>query len=197
MVDETGVKWEQFLNPAILRPRLIAASLFLAGFELLNASIVDRIRSFFRNGFSESGDILDSEYETDVLSRNRSPLYASLAWLLENKVIDDADLQAFEKIKACRNRVAHKLPNIIVGEGATEHLKIFPEMIRLLRKIEVWWVVNYELPLNPDFDHEEVDEDGIIPGPVITLKMMLDVALGSEEESSVYFKEWERLHSKP
>jgi len=41
--------WEEFLNPEVMRPRLIAASIYIAGFEALKDSIVGRIREFFWN----------------------------------------------------------------------------------------------------------------------------------------------------
>ena len=70
--------WEEFLNPEVMRPRLIAASIYIAGFEALKDAVVGRIRDFFWTGFDESGDKIDPKYESDVLARNKSPVYASL-----------------------------------------------------------------------------------------------------------------------
>jgi hypothetical protein len=39
-------------------------------------------------------------------------------------------------------------------------------------------------PTNEDFDGEEIDEAGITPGPIMTVKMMLDIALGSKAEAN-------------
>ena len=50
----------------------------------------------------------------------------------------------------------------------------------LLRRIEVWWVVNLEIPTNSDFDGKEIDEEGIIPGPLLMIQMMLEVVSGNE-----------------
>ena len=69
---------------------------------MLKESIVGRLRSFYVTGFNPEGDIVDEKYETQVLSRNKSPTYASLDWLLENEVIDTADIEAFERIKCKR-----------------------------------------------------------------------------------------------
>ena len=51
--------WEEFLNPDVMRPHLIAASIYIAGFEALKDSVVGRIRDFFWTGFDESGDKID------------------------------------------------------------------------------------------------------------------------------------------
>jgi hypothetical protein len=71
--------WERFLNPATLRSNLIVTSLFLSAFEILRESIVERIRDFYSIGFDPSGPKPDPKYETEVLAKNRSAVYASLA----------------------------------------------------------------------------------------------------------------------
>ena len=47
--------WEEFLDPDILRPRLIRAAIYIAGYEALKDAIMDRIREFFTTGFDASG----------------------------------------------------------------------------------------------------------------------------------------------
>ena len=188
MTDTVTEKWEQFLDPRILRTKLIAASLYIAAFEMLKDSIVGRIRDFYTTGFDESGWIVDQKYAKEVLSRNKSPLYASLSWLRENDVIFEQDLEAFERIKSRRNAVAHSLPGIVTATASSDFIEVFPSLVALLRKIEVWWIVNVEIPTNPDFDNAEIDESGIVPGPLITVQIMLSIALGSDEESTQFLE---------
>jgi hypothetical protein len=176
----TTEKWEQLLTPAVMQERLISASLYVTAFELLKESIVGRLRSFYMVGFDIEGDIIDEKYETSVLSRNKSPLYASLDWLIENGVIDKSDLQSFDRIKTARNSLAHELPSLVMGGADIKHTERFQELVTLLRKIEVWWVVNLEIPTNPDFDDKEIDEEGIVPGPLLMIQIMLDVVSGNE-----------------
>jgi hypothetical protein len=71
--------WERFLNPATLRSNLIVTSLFLSAFEILRESIVERIRDLYSIGFDPSRPKPDPKYETEVLAKNRSAVYASLA----------------------------------------------------------------------------------------------------------------------
>lgn len=68
----------------------------------------------------------------------------------------------------------------------------FSEMVSLLDKIERWWIVNVEITTDPQFDGQEIDEEGIIPGPIIGLRLMMDIALGSEEDSRKYLDEFMR-----
>jgi hypothetical protein len=182
--------WEDFLNPDVVRPVLISTSIYIAGFEALKDSIIGRIRDFFCCGFDKSGDKIDPRYQSEVLSRSRSPVYASLDWLKEMNAIDDADIDAFDRIKRCRNDLAHRLLSMLGSEVAVpDFAKSFQEMATLLRKIEVWWIKEVEIPTNPDFDGQEISEDGIVPGRSIGLQLLCDIALGDETRSRFYFKE--------
>lgn len=185
--------WEEFLNPEVTRHRLIAASTYVAGFESLKDSIVDRIRTFFWMGFDpESGEKIDPKYQTDVLARNRSPVYASLDWLKEQGAINDTDIATFKRVKHCRNTLAHELLSVVTTSGLpADYAQCFADMVALLRKIEVWWIVNVEIPTSPDFDgSEEIDEDGIMPGPIMGMRLLMDIALGDEKESRLYFDQF-------
>ncbi|MHB1281752.1 MAG: hypothetical protein ACYCYL_11050 [Acidithiobacillus sp.] len=174
-------QWGQLLTPAVMQGKLISASLYVTAFELLKESIIGRICSFYMVGFDADGDLIDEKYETVVLSKNKNPLLASLDWLAENDVIDENDRQAFERIRTARNLLAHQLPSMVMGGKDFQHIERFQELVALLKKIEVWWVVNMEIPVNPDFDGKEIDEEGIVPGPVLMLQMMLEVVSGNEE----------------
>lgn len=180
-MSSTTEQWEQLLIPAVMQEKLISASLYVTAFELLKESIIGRIRSFYMVGFDVDGDVIYEGYKTAVLSRNKKLVYASLDWLSENDVIDENDFQAFERIRKTRNLLAHELPSMVIGGKDFQHVERFEELIALLRKIEVWWIVNMEIPVNPDFDGKEIDEEGIVPGPVLILQMMLEVLSGNEE----------------
>lgn len=190
MDDDIRVSWERFLNPEILRTNLIVASLFITAFEMLKDSIIGHIRDFFTNGFNENGWIIDDKYKTEVLSKNKSPLYASLAWLKDMNVIDDNDIEKFNKVKDCRNELSHEIVNFVSKGPKNDPLPLFSEMIDLLHKIEKWWILNVEIPTNPDLDGREIDEEGIVPGQIMTLRLLLDIALGTENESKFYYNEF-------
>lgn len=195
-MSDSTTRWEEFLNPELLRGKLISASIYLAAYELLVDSIVERIKSFFTNGFNANGPQVSLKYKVEVLSRNTSLVYASLSWLQEQGAIDDKDVQAFEVIKKCRNEVAHEMPKIISGESEIQFIEQFPVMVSLLKKIEIWWIVNLEIPINPDFADADIDEAGIVPGPVWNLQLMIDVALGEPDKANYYLDEFKKQQIK-
>jgi len=180
-MNTTHDRWERFLDPDVLRPSLFIATMFITTFEVLKDSVVDRIRSFYTNGFDENGPLVGPEYQIEVASKNKSLIYASLDWLQEHEVIDDKDLATFEQLKRTRNQLAHQLFAVVTGQVESTHEAQFEVLVELLRKIEVWWVVNFEIPTNPDFDGQEIDEAGIVPGAVLSLQMLIQVASGNTE----------------
>jgi hypothetical protein len=179
--------WEKFLDPAVMQDRLISSSLFIAAFDSLKGSIVNRVKQFYQVGFGIGGDTLDPEYSAQVASRNSSPLYASLDWLKEHDAISQQDIDAFNEVKSCRNKLAHSLLSMIAEDAMPDLQSSFETLVALLRKVEVWWIVNVEIPTNPDFDGtEEIDEEGILPGPCMSMKIMMDVATGKSDYLNKY-----------
>ncbi len=194
---EIDSKWAEFLTPEILRGKLISASIYLAAFELLKDSIIEHLRTFFSSGFDENGIIVGPRYQSEVLARNQSPLYASLSWLREFNVIDDKDLETFKGLKNARNRVAHEMHELASGRALSDYVEDFPKLLALLRKIEIWWIVNVEIATDEDLLAKDIDEDGIVPGPICAVSIMLDVALGSDEEANHYIKAFREISQKP
>jgi len=192
MKSDIHESWENFFNPDVMRPLLITASIYITAFEFLKESIIGQIRDFYSMSPFEADEDSKREYREMVLSRKKSPLYASLDWLKENGAINEQDIDSFNSIRTCRNELAHNLFEKISENSFPDIEPLFRSMVDLLNKIEVWWIVNFELATNSDFDNAEVDESKILPGPVLVLKMMVDVALGDEANSTYYYNEFKK-----
>jgi len=180
--------WENVLHPENLRTNIITASIFSMAFEMLKSSIIEKIEMFYSDGFDKDGYILGSKYKEQVLSLNNSPLYASLVWLQDMKVIDDKDIEQFEYIKRCRNTLTHEMLTFASTGVDFDVPDVFNDMTSLLRKIEMWWFENFEMEVDPKAYPEDIDLDQVTPGPLWSLKMLIDVALGPEEEAIKYYK---------
>ncbi len=180
-MNKASDHWERFLDPEVIAPSLFLATMFITTFEILKNSVVERIRGFYSIGFNEGKQLVVPKYQREVISRNKSVLYASLAWLQEHEAIDEKDLETFERLKKIRNQLAHQLFESVTGQAESEHEAQFPVLVELLRKIEVWWVINLEIPTNPDYAGQEIDEEGIVPGSILSLQMLIQVASGNTE----------------
>jgi len=198
MSDDVRQSWEEFLNPDRMRTNLIKASIYIAAYESLKDAIISRVKEMYWTGWNkDEGDIVDPKYDFEVLSLNKSVLYASFEWLRKNGAVTFADLSVLDRVKTCRNHLAHRLLFFLSKEGMPPNFEIcFGEMVELLEKIEKWWIINIELPLNPDMSSSEADINGIIPGRVIVIQLMCDIALGSEKNSKFYYEEFKKLSKR-
>lgn len=179
-------QWENLLTPAVLQERLIATSLYMAAYEMLKESVIGRLKDFYCIGFADGQSTISPQYKDKVLALAKSPLYASLQWLVNEEVIVEKDIEVFERLKKLRNMLAHELPDIVLTgkqAGLAEELQC---LMRLLGKIEIWWVVNVEIATDPSFDGVEVNPDEITPGPILMLQIMLEVIAGNENLKAHY-----------
>lgn len=179
-------QWEDLLTPAVLQERLISTSLYMTAFEMLKESIVGRLRDFYCIGFADGELTISPQYEEKVLSLAKSPLYASLQWLVREEVIVEQDIEVFERLKKLRNTLAHELPSIVLTGRSVGLVEEMQCLMSLLRKVEVWWVVNVEIATDPSFDGVEVDSEGITPGPILMMQIMFDVIAGNESLKEYY-----------
>ena len=65
--------------------------------------------------------------------------------------------------------------------------EVFDEMLYLLWKIEIWWFENLEMAIDPEAYPEDFDLEQVTPGPVWSLQMLIDVALGPEDKAREYY----------
>jgi len=164
-------KLAEYLDFEDIQRRLIMSSLYLFGFNILKASIIDRIKNFFISDLNR--------YNEEVLNLSKSRIYASLFWLQKHSVINNEDLNLFNEIKEYRNYLAHSMMDFLDGKSNIEIEEVnlkFEDMIKLLNKIEIWWIMEFEIPINPDFDNEILSEKDVSPGPVILLKVIKKIA---------------------
>lgn len=187
MDKKIKASWERALHPETLKTNIITASIFSMAFEMLKSSIIEKIEGFFTNGFDENGMSVSPEYKEKVLSLNRSALYASLKWLQDMNAIDDKDLERFEHIKRCRNTLAHEMLTFASSGVDFDVAEAFDEMVRLLRKIEIWWFENLEMAIDPEAYPVDLDLEQVIPGPLWSLQMLIDVSLGPEGDARKYY----------
>ncbi len=111
--------------------------------------------------------------------------------------IDDKDLERLEYIKDCRNTLAHEML-IFASSGVDfDVAAAFEEMIGLLRKIEIWWFENLEMAIDPEAYPEDLDLDQVIPGPIWSIQILIDVALGPEGEARKYYDDFVANADKP
>jgi hypothetical protein len=188
-------KWKNFLNPDILKPSLIIYSIFITVFEILKQQVIERIKYFYVDGFIEDKLIINEKYNKEVLSRHKNTLYASLDWHLEKRIISKEDIELFHELRKQRNKLAHEMTTVIF-EGNNDSIIVnLEKMINLLKKIELWWIVNVEIPTDPNIntDIDDMDIEHIIPGSIMIIQLLLEIALNEGEETKKYYDIYQLL----
>ena len=96
---DTRDAWAAFLNPEVVRAKLIAAGLFLVAHEMLINSIKRHPLSFFADCWTAKGPAPSKKYSSKVLALDpkgkMDALRGSIAWLRMMDAISENDEQAF------------------------------------------------------------------------------------------------------
>ena len=190
--------WNKFLNPDSLKSNLIVASMFLAAYESLRASVIDQLKDFFCVGFDQNGFNYSPDYESKVLSKHKSPLRASLLWLKDMDVVTGSDLDRVDRIRKHRNEIAHDLPRFITESDSDVNVPLIVDICEMVAKIDQWWIREVEIPTNPDFTPEQLDSidyAGVTSGRMMFLRMMLEIATGDDEQASSYYNAFTKAAS--
>ena len=181
--------WEKFTNPTVLRENLISASIYISAYEMCREFIVSKPKEFFTDHRDIEGEKLSEEYFDDVLRFNKSPLKASLLWFREQGAINDRDMDNFDKAREHRNEIAHNMPMFISEPNHEVNGNVFSSLLEVTHKIGVFWIVNYELSLSPDYEGQEIDESGIQVGTIMMINLMRNIAFGQEPEEGYFYNE--------
>ncbi|MDD3925882.1 MAG: hypothetical protein PHT33_04420 [bacterium] len=187
--------YRKFLHPGTLRGNLLTISLFIAAFEMFKDTIIENPKMFFCEEFDSDGFVESKTYKAEVPSRHKDRCYASLLWFKEMGAIDDVDLQTYDIIRKYRNELVHEFMSFLVNDDRDFDITKFQVLVDLFTKVEKWWCINIELDINPhmsDIVAEEVNHDDIIPGAIMLLRLMQDVAFGNEPEEGYYYEIFKR-----
>ncbi|MCX5704187.1 MAG: hypothetical protein NT066_06845 [Candidatus Omnitrophica bacterium] len=171
--------WQKILNPDIVKSNLTLASLYLSAYELLRDLILGRIKNFFSepSKTSTGWDIIPSkEYKDEVLCRAKNVIHASCLWLKKMNAINEDDIKAIQEIRRHRNEIAHELPKLLVDNNFSIDVNQFLKIRELLTKIERWWIIEFEMAINEDFDNIDVEPEKVLSGPMILLDHLIVIA---------------------
>jgi hypothetical protein len=96
--------------------------------------------------------------------------------LKENGVITKDDIDYLEQIRKHRNLIAHEPLRLLIDENVNINISLLKKSQQLLNKIEKWWIIEFEIPVNPDFDKMKIDENEVQSGTTIFLDYLMLVA---------------------
>lgn len=180
-------QYEDFLNPAIQRPRLLRAAVFIACFEAFKVSFLDKGKQFF----TDSKNNLSPDYQKEIVSKHKYLTQATLLWFKSVGAVNDTDIGTFEEARRRRNELAHRLLDLLDRGLPADLDTVFQEMVAVMRKIEIWWIREMEFP--EELEGKEVPDEQITPGLELAMRLVHDVALGDTEQAREYLAAFQKM----
>ena len=193
--------WLKFLNPSNIYYNFMVSSLFITAYDLLKNSIISQIESFYTFGFNENGFILDEKYKKDVLELDykKDKLRGSILWLMNNNIITNDDKNMFEEIREHRNLLAHETLKILTDSEKEINIDLLVNIKKLLQKIDQWFILEVELPTDPDMTKEKydsIDRENVKSMSMIYLDYLMHIIFDSSAEYGKVYKEFKETITK-
>ncbi len=192
--------FKNILNESILKDNLIFASIFIALYESFAESVIEKPKIWLCDDCMEESEwvqIESDEYKKLIKNRivddkgNKDITKASFLWFVDKYVFSADEYTDFLAIKKKRNDIAHELL-LLISEGFTEEdYKLFGKLINLYRKLDKWWIINFEIELTCDDIPEDYDPEGVIGGQAIIYNTIIDIIYGNKGDE--YKKMYEDL----
>jgi hypothetical protein len=161
-----------------LKNRIARSGVFLIAFDFLKSALIRKIKWFITYGGSASTEL----YVQEVLARDpqKDPLIASARWFQGRGVLTNEDVTLIIRFRDHRNVIAHELPNILFDTKFDGGLEIMFNLYTLLDKVEKWWILEIEVPTDPDFAGTEISPSDI-SASADTVKLLMRIVYDLED----------------
>lgn len=172
--EKAATDWASFLDPSKVRGGLIATGVYLVAYEILCQALVEQPKGFFATDYEDLQPLPSEDYKEHVLSLHRMPYYASAQWFKQMGAFTDEDVDCLEKIREHRNELAHETPEFVLTSDKEMNRDLLKAIVELVSKIDLWWIREIEISINPEVDGMSVDE--IMQADTFSARMwMLDL----------------------
>jgi hypothetical protein len=177
-MDNKSYNYNKLLSPELTKSVLMAAAIYLIAYELLKSSIIEEIKNFYFVVAGYENPAMQKQYDSQVLSLDKSVFVASCRWLHIVEEITNEDIQTILRLRELRNKIAHQLPEFLVDDDINISVSDLVKIQEILAKIDSWWIREVELAVNPDFvqfDHEELETIEVHSGPMLVVSHLIEL----------------------
>ena len=126
---------------------------------MLKNSVVDHPRTFYTSTWEDGKFIPGPKYKAEVLALDNDPLISSSMWFQNNGAISADDIILLRGFRSHRNEIVHELPKFLGDAKSNVQHEYFIGMFYLVSKIDKWWIQNFEIPINSDFDNRNLSQE--------------------------------------
>lgn len=136
----------------------------------------------------EYKEIVLSLYDPErcpLIRKGNRVLIASLLWWTKMEAITNEDIEIFSKCKNRRNSLTHEMMSYLSNGLDDGFYDDFFKMFNLFCKMERWWLLEIEVPINPDFDSvglNQLDRAEVHSGYMIILSMIIDIVTSGSDQ---------------
>jgi hypothetical protein len=177
-----AIGWLKVLDPEFLKNNLLNVSMFVLVYEMFKDSVIKNPKTFFCLGIGSRKDIVSDDYNEEVKKLHPKDIFhASCLWFQKLEALDETDIKTIEVIRKHRNDIVHELPKYIGTAENNININLFHKLCELMSKIDKWWILNYEVPINSDFDNQEITEDDVQSGNMILLSLISNILEGKDD----------------
>jgi len=186
-------------TPEIKR-NLILASLISTAFEIMKYSLIEQPYLFFgihtydndlKPVKSENQKMVSREFSNELEHiRKNLPekeqgdnLKVMWIWFKNHKVLTNEDIEIIKKIRSYRNEIVHNLLNFLLDSDYEVDMKYLFEIKEIVEKVDVWWLREFTIPTDPEFNNIKIDDAEIKSGRMICLNHLLLIAFELERRA--------------
>jgi hypothetical protein len=91
------------------------------------------------------------------------------------EAISNNETQEILSIRKHRHKIAHKLPEFIIDDDMNININYLFKMQEILMKIDIWWIEEAELTINPDYANANKEELNVKSGSMLLLEHLLTI----------------------
>ena len=83
-----------------------------------------------------------------------------------------------DDIRKHRNELAHELSRFLGSAESDINISLLERIYYLMTQIDRWWIKEVEIPINPDFDGQDIADSDISSGSMLIFQMVIKVVTG-------------------
>jgi hypothetical protein len=164
------------IAPDMSRQLLTIAGVYLVAYELVKSTVIDQVQGFYTFAWNKtSGPLVDESYREQVAGRSKHELDACLSWLVEQDALSDDEAASVHRLRDERNRIAHEVATLLVEPTFPLDLQPLIDARVVLKRLAVFFG-GIEVDINPDYDRQDVDREGIESGVSVLYSHLLQAA---------------------
>ena len=174
-------KWKNILDESILKQNVLFAALFVMNFECLKDFIISQSRGFYETICIKDGELkskVSKKYKVDVIDLDKNIENASFKWFIKLGAFTEGDFSLYQRIRNRRNEITHKLLLNLSNGFSDEDITLFGNLISLYRKIDNWWINEFELAIAGDDIPENYNSEEVFGGQALVISIINDIVLG-------------------